>query len=456
MTSCAPRNRRECHQGGDRMATLVIPDTNVFLHFQAFHTVDWKEVVHEDDIVLVILYPVVQELDKLKRDPTVGRRAGKVLSRIEELFAEGDTATLDNGTVARLDIARPLGDVLADHQLDPGSGDDRILATVMLLKEEEPDVVLVTDDAAVRIRARSSGIRHARMPDEFKNLSSDPVAAENQKLRRELDQIRKAMPDLSAKFTAGGNHITARKVIPPKFSLSLGDVLGFTPLNRDDLPPAYKHDIAPPTPAEIEEFNKALTAMRPEIDTYYEQCFEQQRFPFCAVSIGLTLTNEGGKPAEQVKLTLSMPRGIKVVLEHDKPVKPTRPKSPLLPGKRRESDPLAEYMRNALGRQNIKDPRIFGSPLRGLMSLTPPSDAPPSRGPGCYRKTLDDGKDQTIFVRKVLSNFEMVQLAPFYAVFRRPEDMHSFGMSYSIRSHSLPTLIEGELHVVVEDETGDI
>ena len=431
------------------MATLVIPDTNVFLHFQSFQTLVWNEVVHEGDVVLVVLYPVVQELDKLKRDPTVGRRAGKVLSRIEALFAEGDTATLDNGTVARLDTDRPLRDVLDAHQLDPGSGDDRILATVMLLKEEEPDVVLVTDDAAVRIRARSSGIRHARMPDELKNLSADPVAAENQKLRQELEQIRRAMPNLSVAFTAGGSHIAVRKVDPPKFSLSFEDWLVFSPLDLDDLPPAYKHDIAPPTPSEVEEFNKALTAMRPEIDTYFEKCLELQRFPFCAVSIGLSLANNGGKPAEQVVLTLSMPDGVKVVLDHEKPEKQKRPETPPLPGKRKEKHPLAAFLQNAKALQN------FSSPMRSLMPWSPPTDAPAPRGPGCHRNTLADGKDQAIFTRKMLSNFDTIQLAPFYAVFRRPEDVHSFGMPYSIRSHSLPTLVEGELHVVVKDETGD-
>jgi hypothetical protein len=65
----------------------------------------------------------------------------------------------------------------------------------------------------------------------------------------------------------------------------------------------------------------------------------------------------------------------------------------------------------------------------------------------------DNGVHEAIYKLSVVSNHAQVSLEPFFAVFETPDDVRSFSMHYSIRSHSMPNLIERELHIRVEEES---
>src|SRR5713226_5885406 len=99
------------------MPTLLVPDTNVFVQFHSFDGLPWKEISERDDVTVVVLAAVVRELDKLKFEPRLRDRVRDVLPRLETLFADSDTAVLQDGTPVRFDHGRGVHDVMQRHGL---------------------------------------------------------------------------------------------------------------------------------------------------------------------------------------------------------------------------------------------------------------------------------------------------------------------------------------------------
>ena len=64
-------------------------DTNVFLHFQRFDTVDWPKVLGVQQVCLMLTTTVMEELNHYKDDsknPGRQKRAREILSRLDDVI----------------------------------------------------------------------------------------------------------------------------------------------------------------------------------------------------------------------------------------------------------------------------------------------------------------------------------------------------------------------------------
>lgn len=115
-----------------------------------------------DDIVLPLT--VIEELDGLKTRPDdVGRNAREVLRTIEELRVanHGSVSTsvpLPAGGTLRVEPNGLRLDELAVHHLSADVPDHRILAAALGLRGDGHNVTVVSNDAAVRIKADALGL----------------------------------------------------------------------------------------------------------------------------------------------------------------------------------------------------------------------------------------------------------------------------------------------------------
>ena len=155
---------------------VVVPDTNVFLHFTFFVEAPWGELVGGRDVRLVVPLIVVGELDRLKSSANrrVASRAQKVLRELARLTEghSGRTNLPRRGTV----------ELFVD---DPGhvrmrSNDDEIVEVVRMLSTLLPSPpCLVTGDLGMRLRASSLAVEVAVIPDEWR-LPNVPDASDSQ------------------------------------------------------------------------------------------------------------------------------------------------------------------------------------------------------------------------------------------------------------------------------------
>lgn len=135
------------------MSRTYVLDTNVLLHDPlSIHR------FQEHDVVIPIW--VIEEVDRFKRDVTeVGRNARHVSRELDALRLTG---SLTDG------VALPSGGtltVIVDHQeidippsIRPGSADNMILGVALALKRKGEDIVFVTKDTNLRIKANAYGV----------------------------------------------------------------------------------------------------------------------------------------------------------------------------------------------------------------------------------------------------------------------------------------------------------
>ena len=137
-------------QAGKR---LYILDTSVLVHDP---TALFR--FQEHDVVLPLA--VLEELDAAKKGVSdVARNARQISRFLDELLRDADPAAIERGLpLGRADEDQPLGRLC--FHLQSGSGDQAILASAQQLNRERPEeVVLVTKDVNLRIRALVLGLR---------------------------------------------------------------------------------------------------------------------------------------------------------------------------------------------------------------------------------------------------------------------------------------------------------
>jgi PhoH-like ATPase len=137
------------------MRKNFILDTNVLLH-------DPRSIYgFKDNNVIIPIY-VIEEIDQFKRDLSeLGRNARLVTRYLDAFRDEGslkDGVKLPHGGTLRVGFSdRALPSALADGNLM----DNRILGVALDLQEKEPDtqVVFITKDTNLRVRADALGLK---------------------------------------------------------------------------------------------------------------------------------------------------------------------------------------------------------------------------------------------------------------------------------------------------------
>src|SRR5438270_3006891 len=144
-------------------------DTDVLMHFTDFDQADWVTFLNAKQVNLVLPITVVHELNKHKDDgskPGLQQRARGLLPRIAKLLigAQGPVR-IKEGVYLLAARKEPRIEWL-EVELDEHVLDDRVLARILLFKEEYPErnVCFLTNDYAAMLKADERGIP-TLMPD---------------------------------------------------------------------------------------------------------------------------------------------------------------------------------------------------------------------------------------------------------------------------------------------------
>src|SRR5699024_8286168 len=136
------------------MVKIYVVDTNVLL--QAPYALESFE---DNQVVLPMI--VLEELDQFKKaEGEIGANARRVIRCLEQLRLRGDLirgVSLENGGTVR--VEKNYVSVTLPEDLSDVSADNRILRVCLGLdKAHEEQVVLVTKDLLLRIKAQILGI----------------------------------------------------------------------------------------------------------------------------------------------------------------------------------------------------------------------------------------------------------------------------------------------------------
>ncbi len=185
-------------------------DTDVLMHFTDFDQADWVTLLNAKQIYLVLPITVIDELNKHKDDgskPGLQQRARDLLPKILKLLVGAKGPVRIKEGVFLMATRKEPRINWSTLELDENVKDDRILARLLLFREENPerDVRFLTNDYTAVFKADDWNIP-TLMPDG-KVLAPKPlkstVEADLEATRKELNEYKNRAPKLGFGFDDG-------------------------------------------------------------------------------------------------------------------------------------------------------------------------------------------------------------------------------------------------------------
>ncbi|MDP1572193.1 MAG: PIN domain-containing protein [Vicinamibacterales bacterium] len=193
------------------MHTFVFIDTNVLLHYQFFDEPDWPAQLGVTEVTLVFAPVVFSELDRhgwsgSRRERA---RAKSVLKKVNGLALSTSPVKVRAGVHAIALDAEPVDSLFAQHRLDPRTSDDRLLASFVEFRSvhSADRVLILSPDIGLSVKARSRRCEIVAPADTLElPPEPDDVERELDRVRRELNELKTAAPDLTITFGGGSTH----------------------------------------------------------------------------------------------------------------------------------------------------------------------------------------------------------------------------------------------------------
>lgn len=223
-------------------ATYCFLDTDVLMHFTDFDQADWVTFLNAKQVYLILPITVLHELNKHKDDgskPGLQQRARGLLPRIAKLLVGAEEPVRIREGVFLLTTRKEPRIEWSEVELDEKVQDDRILARILLFKEEYPErnVCFLTNDYAAMLKADDRGVP-TLMPDGQvlapKTLKST-VEAELEATRKELNEYKNRAPKLEIGFDDGQKAVETIKCPSSGYNKHHAEILAQA-LNEEYIP----------------------------------------------------------------------------------------------------------------------------------------------------------------------------------------------------------------------------
>ncbi|WP_082547677.1 PIN domain-containing protein [Massilia sp. Root335] len=338
--------------GGNENTAVIFIDTNVALHYKRLDQIDWKREVDEKRCEIVVCSVFLAELEKHKVEHSnkkIRKRAGEYSTWLAKKY---DDPVVRTGAQIRFLPDEPMIDFDA-YRLDPTNFDDRLVAAVIELSQQESNsrFYVMTADLGLTLKLRSRGLSAIKPSDtyELPEEVSDEER-ENKELRAQLAKLTHRMPKPTLQFKSGeqilvvqqqtllpkdafiqeamtklrskhpfmdtapvDNHFNSLTKSPTM--LQIGQTVRSLALNRDRI------------------YNSSLQNYFVEYEGYLEQCYVYGLHRAAICKLDLILSNlDGSMPANNVDIYLKCEKPTKLLTEDDWPTAPKRPIEPEQPG----------------------------------------------------------------------------------------------------------------------------
>ena len=199
------------------MRARIYPDTNVALHYRPFTEIDRYALAGADEVELVINVIFLRELDHHKNHArrTLQNRARRVVGWLGSI--RRGVSEVRPGVRVLFELADPELELnLASYGLVATVNDDKFLACILRDRTKYPgmNLICVTADIALAVKAEGLGVQVVKPPDECK-LAEEPDEAqmEIRALRKQIVELASRAapaPDLIVAFAGGVGHLADR------------------------------------------------------------------------------------------------------------------------------------------------------------------------------------------------------------------------------------------------------
>ena len=419
--------------------TYLFLDTNIFLHFQAYDQLNWKNLIAADEYKIVIPRIILDELDKKKyqASPKISLRATSVLSKISAVL---DDQTKDPNLF--ISPIWPKKKTYENHDLDPDHQDDALLASMLefAIIYPEDNVILVTDDTGIKARAKLLNLQVLSLPSQYR-LPAEKSTEEKEleKVRKELHTLRNRLPKVELLFKERRQTIKLLKPGPIKSfeefrSVKMDEIqqkhplLIIKPSHPDDN--SYDNWLASTYGIQDykSEYNQQLREFFHEYEIFLQKAYNYIVSESLSFELNLELQNAGTCPATDISIYVHFPDGFALSDKRSKAPKPPEP----------PYRPKSQFDYNVMKQTALPTPSFSN-----LNFKEPP--APAEAGKPFIKKT--NSYEVKFEVPRLKHSFGL-SLDKLILQYSSVEDLKNFKIEYRLHLEELPAAVSGTLNVV--------
>ena len=196
-------------------------DTNVYLHYIDVEEIDWKSLVTGGEDFTIVIPPIVREEINEKKDQARGKiqhRAKKIFSKFANIFLEEKKMKYKYS-----DCGNPTNDLFEKYKFNKDTNDDKLLLSALLFDSTKNNVILVSADINILIKAKTNGLAYFRMPNDEKLLNKEKTEEEKeiQRLKEELEVYKNRKPNPQITFEDGSTILKLKKPTPKDLEVEI-------------------------------------------------------------------------------------------------------------------------------------------------------------------------------------------------------------------------------------------
>jgi len=420
-------------------------DSNSFLHYRMFTDINWNKVTNSSSVLLIVCPAVLKELDQKKfseHDINIRNRSQQVISKMSKMVTSNKIHKIKKNLDLMFISSEPSID-WEKEGLSSQIPDDRIVVSMLEQKNNFKNIILVTSDIGLTLKASNKGIKCISLPDEYRlNIKKDKKQKEIEKLRDKITVLENKLPVLKLKILADNEladfiKITLNQITAPsedelaeKFKV-IKDELKYKPSSNTF---EIFTDLLSYPKVEIERYEKDLDKYIEEMLKYYKKEYKFKEIQSRLIELKFLIINEGNQPAEDIEIFMNFPDGFKMFSEDEIPRKPKEPEKPIPP--RSTIDMLS---------------KISYMPKTAFPNLTIPSidnvgiNRNLSSGPHIRKTNSYEVKYRVDKLKHRIQKY----LKPVYVLFESIDQAKPFNISYSILADNLPEPSNGNLNIVI-------
>lgn len=450
--------------------TLFI-DTNIFLHYKSFDEIDWLSILEASQVEIRIPSIVIQELDKHKysNSSKLREKATKIIRKLHNLVNLVDSrnnVSLRENIDLYFDVENKVPD-LKKLGLDYDSQDDRLLANIILYKNENLNTptILVAADLGLRLKAKFYKIEAICLPDSLRApLKLDENEKRIKELEREILELSRKTPELKLCFSDNNskmlnceikkfhpkdcdieliiqNRINKLKKEYPKMVEVEPDITDDSSIKKT-LSNIYEDDKSSILPSEIINYNNKLEQFYIDYEKFIKSYIEWNDFRSRSIVLEISISNSGTCPAEDIDINMHFPDGFVLRDLLEIPSYPEEIEPPVPPTPRTQKERIRSIT------DLVISPAIpsFNHLIQPQSSTQPNVSSPDIRHSNSY--------DVEIHVQRIKQNIPE-SFDPMIITFDSFENASSFGIDYTIIAANVPTPVLGKLHVILSKNTDE-
>ncbi|RXF70523.1 PIN domain-containing protein [Arcticibacter tournemirensis] len=406
-------------------------DTNIFLHFKPIENIQWEGYV-PGEYRIAIAPVVMEELDKKKFDnkAKIKDRAKKVLGMFQ------DALFVDNHPLLCFCTEDAVPEDYNKFLLSQIVQDDRLLITILkfISTHQNDNCYLVTYDTGPMFKAKRLGIKFLLLRNqELLPIEVDDQERENRELKLEIQRLKNLQPKLSLRFENGNlfmsfqleernNEGSANSKRANKMAAIETDPFKNPIMQSPEMVRQYYGSLYV-----LESYNKAIHRYNKALDEYEKSFRHLRDWEVRSLYFKAYISNEGGKPAEGLEISLKFPEEIAVCLPQDRPSYPRLPKKP-----RKDDFTITGIISGMVQNQEFE------------------SNFDLVQSPSILENCIVDNEGTWIIKLKELKHKKSKEIGPLWLTFPDREMMQSFKVAFEIHANNLPVPINGDLNFIIQ------